>query len=365
MDIATYDHAEIAAKSRLSAWKIQQDFAPVTFDTVGFPTVIQNFGQLRGLMFGMHKLSSVEHSIRELGGLREDDVEKIFDAVRKYIVWHRTCFPDSDIPIPIADIVVHYLAYLKISGLTARGRVLEVGAGYGFMALFARRDPTIKQYNALEITQSLYIAQSSLYSFLYGTNFCNKILEINTHNPPENSRDHMEMTGRTEGFSIDTPRSFRCVLFPWWSVGEALRQTYDVIVSNANITEMSPGALTYYAGKWSRALSDSGCLVIQDLGHDVRRAVDEVLGVLSKAGFRALVRSLGDNDGKFLQHGNLLLVTDRHPEFELAKPLGKKRVFETNSATVRSVYGLDRPAGDNMSVREFVGLLSRRLQKQP
>ena len=135
MDIATYGHNELVAKSELESWRFETYFAPVTFDAVGFPTRIAHLGQIRGVLAGMHSRERILPFTEELGGLKEEDLERLSRAVARYTRWYRTVFADEVAPVPLADFVAQYLAYAKLRGLPRR-RVLEIGPGLGLIAFF-------------------------------------------------------------------------------------------------------------------------------------------------------------------------------------------------------------------------------------
>ena len=82
---------------------------------------------------------------------------------------------------------------------------------------------------------------------------------------------------------------------------------------------MSLQSLEYYLERWSTILSDTGHVLIQDLGHPARRSHDDVLKSIDAAGFRALAKFKGRQGRAFATFLNLLLVTERHPDYGRAK----------------------------------------------
>ena len=109
------------------------------------------------MLSGMHEVSRVPGMVAELGGLQDDDLDRLSRAMSRYVGWVQSCFADETVPMPLGDIVAGFLAYTKLRGLDARTRVLEIGPGYGFMGLFFCEDKDVKTYDMIEITQSLYI----------------------------------------------------------------------------------------------------------------------------------------------------------------------------------------------------------------
>lgn len=354
MDIATYNQTELLAQARLSSWRFQQIFSPLAFEQVGFPARIAHIGQIRGLLSGMHSPSRIPGVLSELDGLREEDLGQIARAVAIYMKWYRSVFSDETVPIPLGDLMAYYLAYTKLRGIAGRSRVLEVGPGYGLMSLFVSSDPAIETYDMIEITQSLYVIQSSIGRHCFDESF--RAAALPADNPAQ--------VGRLGGarssvhshlpFSLKMGRKFRSTLYPWWGLDESLQKQYDVIMSHSNLVEMSPGARRYYFENWKRMLSDNGYVFVQDFGHTVHSKNIEVLQGLEDNGFRALVKFSGAHRGKRFCMVNLLLVTERHPAYGQAKSLLEQWVFQTENEAVRQIYGLDRPAGRQMSPTDIL-----------
>ncbi len=354
MDIATYNQMEALAQARLSSWRFEQTFSPLAFEQVGFPARIGHFGQIRGLLSGMHSLPRVSKIVAELGGIRDEDLSRIARAVAVYIKWYRSNFPDVTVPIPFGDVMAYYLAYTKLHGIAGRSRVLEVGPGYGLMSMFVSGDPAIETYDTIEITQSLYVLQASIGRHCFDESFRSAALPADDPAPVGRIEDDSTLAQPHHAFSLKMGRQFRSTLYPWWQIDEPLGKRYDVIVSNSNLREMAPEARRYYLGNWRRALADDGYVLVQDLGHRVQGDDAEIMQELDARGYRALAKYFGDHGSKHLHMWNLLLVTERHPDYAQARPLSDSLVLVADNETVRRVYGLDRPAGRTMSVTEIL-----------
>lgn len=353
LDIASYDSSEDAARTSADSWSLETHFTPVMFNRVGFPVRLKRFGQVRGLMAGMHSLDRVQFFLTELAGLRDDDLQCLSAAVRTYVAWYRAVLPDAATPIPLGDLIAQYVAYTKLRGVSSRVRVLEIGSGYGLMNLFVRDDPQILRYDLIEITQSLYVVQASIAAFCYGEGFRNVAMEVNSGTRVGRLPAPNASVTRHRPLSLSLERRFRASLFPWWRLDEPLAGQYDVIMSHSNLAEMSPQALDYYLDRWGLALADSGCLIVQDLGHPDGRSYESIFEVLAAKGYRALAKSNGHSDGKYFFMWNLLLIGPRHPDYERAmSPAGPPGVLADNSL-VRAVYGLDRTEVPSLSVREL------------
>ena len=362
MDIATYGHNELVAKSELESWRFETYFAPVTFDAVGFPTRIAHLGQIRGVLAGMHSRERILPFTEELGGLQEEDLERLSRAVARYTRWYRTVFADEVAPVPLADFVAQYLAYAKLRGLPRR-RVLEIGPGLGLIAFFMCDDESVETYDQIEINQTLFVIQSLIGSNCYGESFRNAALNAGGAAMVGRLAETRPVLSGARPYVISRPRSFRCSLFPWWSVDVPMSGRYDVIASHANLVEMSLQSLEYYLERWSTILSDTGHVLIQDLGHPARRSHDDVLKSIDAAGFRALAKFKGRQGRAFATFLNLLLVTERHPDYGRAKSVLEPLVLLDDHEVVRRVYGLDRPAGRKLTPRDLMTYVGARLAR--
>ncbi|MDF1794404.1 MAG: hypothetical protein P1U88_21005 [Thalassobaculaceae bacterium] len=361
MDIATYDFEEAAARSRLSDWRLRRRFSAGTFEQTGFPTRLSHLGELRGLLVGMHRIERLTTYLLELGSFDDDDMSCVLNAVFRYVEWYRATFPDKSIFVPFGDLVSQYLAYTKLCGLPTRQRILEVGAGLGFSSTFIFDDEHVERYNAIEITQSLYVLQASLGRHLFGHRFCNHVML------PENPVTVGELdswTTKTLNMQrIDLARSYRCHLYPWWRLDEPLRQEHDVIISHANLAEMYEGAAEYYASAWVKALAPGGYVLIQDTGNPMVGRASTVFNILEKVGFRALAKDGGPQAARPFFGWNLLLVHEKHPDYAIARPLSDPQVFLGDHPAVRSVYRMDRPERAAVGAARFAQNLRAEIGK--
>lgn len=353
MDIATYNQMEVLAQARLSSWRFQQIFSPVLFERVGFPARIEHIGQIRGLLAGMHRLSRIKLLVAEIGGLRDDDLPVIADALGAYLQWYRTWFSDESVPIPLADLMAQFVSFTRLRGIAERRHVLEVGPGYGLMSLFVSGDAGIQTYDAIEITQSLYVIQASLGRHCFREGFRAAALPAQD---PARVGALGDQTSSVQPFrpgGLRARRTFRSTLYPWWEIDAPLSKRYDVIISNSNLVEMSEGALLYYLENWKRVLNDGGYVLVQDFGRSEHTGDQQVLRSLEDHGYRALVKFSGQHGERKFSMWNLLLVTDRHPDYAQARSVMEPLVFLPDNETVRQVYGLDRPAGQMMSAGDI------------
>ncbi len=95
--------------------------------------------------------------------------------------------------------------------------------------------------------------------------------------------------------TIDITRQPRCEHFPWWRAGEVFGRKYDVVMSNANITEVTDTALSYYAALIRDVIEPTGVFIAQCTGLRSERAPHAIKTLVS-AGFAPLVVAAGFDD---------------------------------------------------------------------
>ncbi|MEQ8398039.1 hypothetical protein [Thalassobaculum sp.] len=324
------------------------DLSPVTFEKAGFLSRLKHVDQIKPLLIGFHGLGRWPELIGELDGLRDDDLQSLIIGITRYVGWYRTLFPDATVPIPIVDFIAQYAVYTKLRGLPSRSRVLEFGSGLGLIAFFMSVDDAVSCFDLVEITQSLFVMQASICSHCYGEAFQNHAL-ISTG---QTDGDVSQTAQR--GLGVDIPRKFRSKLFPWWRANIALAGRYDGIISNSNLAEMSDSALGYYLENWNATLTDAGHILVQDLGSQRSYRHLDVLAAIDKAGYRALARVVGIIGDRRFTCENLLLVAEGHPDFDVARPVADGPFLLQDHETVRLVFGLDRPKGAMLSIRDIL-----------
>lgn len=353
MDSATYDDAEERARQAVPSWTWPAMMAPGKFDSGRFPTRAPTLHHLRPLLDAMHQ-TRFEAVMRELNGVSAAEIDELVAVTRRYCEFAVETFQDSTVVLPMNTLINEFLVSRKLLGLPRRASVLEIGAGCGYLPFFCDRERGFDRRAAIEVTQSLYILQSKICRFLFGATFDDRAMaplpgvavgglsgRLATPHPWH------EVQAR-----VTVPVDRHVTLYPWWRIDDALNgsTTYDVVLSNANIREMSYAAFLYYFGALPGCLAPDGVVLIQDLGAPNHHTEVEtaMLKALDRNGYRALVNASADTAGARFSTQNLLLVREGHPHWDDARSPCSEARFPAEIPLVRSVFGLDRPQHERL-----------------
>jgi hypothetical protein len=264
IDVATYDHAETTARGGTLTWTWPAMMTPNVFAASGFPLRISTTHELRPLLDAMH-YQRFRPTLDELNGLSEAETQEFLDGLQQFFVFALETFGAGEIPVPLNTLLVNFLTSRKLRALPRRARVLEIGAGCGYLPFFCPESAGFEQRHQIEVTQSLYILQSRVNAFLYRAAFNDLALEpAPTARIGRFSRQMRLHHGWHEPqYRITLKMATRATLYPWWRIDDALddEMEYDVIVSNANLAEMTHAATVYYFDMLQHRLAPDGASV--------------------------------------------------------------------------------------------------------
>ncbi|HTY70241.1 MAG TPA: hypothetical protein VMH36_26545 [Alphaproteobacteria bacterium] len=342
MDIASYRLHERLASASLPTWRIKALQNPIVFQAGGFPVRIESTDELVALLDTMQENRFGQY-IKELGGLDEEDLAVLVDALVEYCKFFRTNFSGRDAPLPLSTMVAHLAIAKKLRALGRPHRILEIGPGCGYLSFFLKGWSDLEDYTQVETTESFYVLQNLVNKHVFGHRF----------------RDHAQtdLEGRaalpiTAQIGIpDTEISPRipldmrgvCRHFPWWQLGRVATERFSVVTTNATLTEFSEGALRQYVWLIDQCLAPDGCLVVQCCGGG-SGSLETILQLLFSIRLAPVALVLQENvtiGDKYLAKTNLLFVRERHPLFaKYAKPKLTLPLFDPNDLLVRAVYGI-------------------------
>lgn len=368
IDIQTYNATEALARRSVSSRVALMAFTASAFEESGVPTRIQSLHELRMLMDSMN-FQMFKPYQEELGGFRERDLECWTRALRDVLWFHLATFGDGEIPLPLRSMLNHYLVYRKLKGLPGRKRVLDIGPGTGYLAFFAAPDPEFDEYGQIEITQSYYILQSLFAHQAYGhqghdlamdTPACEAI--------PDLASVPIQTRLMEPPPTMKVRRQLRYRHYPWWEIGKAFERTWDVVMLNANLSEMAPEAMLYYFQRIKQSLAPEGIVLMQGSGlagynrmTGTRASLKDLLKWIEMVGFRPLVSADGAVAGKTFSRDNRVFLAESHPLYGRAvAAMGPDR-WPDDLPLVRSLFGLDEPRGRDFDEAGLARELMRRI----
>ncbi|MDF1792175.1 MAG: hypothetical protein P1U88_09715 [Thalassobaculaceae bacterium] len=379
MDAASYRLSETLAKRAMRSLRQTGIHAPEYFEQTGFLTRPESLEDLIVLLDVMHN-NRFDDFVAELGGLNDADMAEIVDVFADYARFFLTQFPSSEIPIPLSGMLSQYAIALKLRGIPERKTVLEIGPGSGLLSFFLARDPGIERYDQVEATESFYLLQSLVNRHVYGHRFIDHA-QFDTRAADlggigfDTVRQHQkEILGNyEEPRSLTVERQPRAEHFPWWRLEDVAQRRYDVVTSNANLTEFSETALRYYASLFVTVLKPTGVFLVQCPGGG-KTSGDAVLRALLEVGFRPLLiaaRYIGRNpkhpaalpEGKQIVTANLIFLPPGHPSYgEAFDPSQGLPIIDAADPLTRSILGYDREGGRATTRDDMLAAIAERLR---
>ncbi|MDR3516850.1 MAG: hypothetical protein P4M00_13625 [Azospirillaceae bacterium] len=316
IDIAAYRQAESIARQSLNSWRSVQAHHPVTFAGLGFPTSVETIRELSMFIDTMQE-NRFDPYMVELGGLSDDEMRLFLSSLSSFVKWFTMTFGGGQIPIPLSTMIAHFALFRKLMAYTPNARILEIGPGCGYLSFFLENRDKVTQYCQIEVTQSFYLLQHLINSFLYSENFVDRIVSrptaptaelLNQHNI---SHYESEMTP-----TLHYSPGIRCEHFPWWEMGELADRRFDIITSNANFTEMTEAAFRSYVTLIARCLEPDGIVFAQCPGGGTL-PITTVVRTFEALNFGVLLFASQVNNQPLVVP-NIILVREGHPSFSRA-----------------------------------------------
>ncbi len=363
IDPRRYDDTERLAMTRIGQWGAISTFRPNFFQSGGFPVRISEIGEIRYMLTSLHSEQDSDRILREMRGLRSNDVDIIAGAIRRFLRFHVLFANRSVVQVPYTGFLYYYALMKKISRFPANRAVLDIGPGLGLMPFLFGNHFALETYNQVEVTQSLYVLQSAINSVVFADRY--RDLAMEWSGPDLLTATELPWTSDVaECIEIALPDRVLCSSFPWWRTQEAFAQSYDIIMSNENICEMDPRAFAYFCDRARHALTPNGVLFIHGIGKTVGdrpRVIRDRLDILADRGFRPILTETSFENGGPLARPNLILVGQRHERYADAGQDMEVRLFDTADPQVRAIYGLDEPDGEVATLKRLRAELTRRL----
>ncbi|MCP3952639.1 MAG: hypothetical protein GY697_10550 [Desulfobacterales bacterium] len=283
LDITQYRLLENQALTESDHYLKGQTHNVDRWQLYGFPVRLKTMLQMRSFIDSMH-YRRFDRFMAEMGGLTDVEQTLLLATIREIIRFQRDVFGRQPAIIPYDALLANFVLYRKLVRLKPDAAVLlDIGPGSGLFAFFLRHLPNVRRYVQVEAAECVYLLQHHINTWLFKDAFH----QACTAGPP----------GILEGFdsganpaicryhyreiSAQTPRCFQ---YPWWKLGRLFRDTpaCDLIMSNANLCEMQPDALTDYLSLATRKLKPEGFFVVHCFGGTNFRSNADVLEELRR-----------------------------------------------------------------------------------
>ena len=298
LDIELYRMSESLAKQGMRTFIYAQVHRLDVFESFGFPVRVNNIGELEQIGGSMHGNSRYEKIQTELAGFDDTDLKLFVDVLADYYEFHAKTFPREQVTVPLAEMIAHLAIYKMIGDYNPDFQsVLEIGPGNGLLSFFMRRHEKLSNYSQVEVCESFYLLQSLISSHLFGSRFRERAMPRGVENASacysgSGAVQSSLATRKAElNYSLPFQGSKVCHHYPWWRLGELAEanEKFDIVTSNANLSEFTPEALNDYAHLMYQVLAEDGLLYVQCFGSSVHRDVMEAVKKLYSVGFRALL----------------------------------------------------------------------------
>jgi hypothetical protein len=261
-----YRNLENLAKAMSASFREQDKQFPATFEKVNFPVRLNSIAEAHKLC-NWNSFGTFEKYMRFSNGLSNDDIDLLLEDLKSFVEFQKTFFPQDKIYLPIEQFYKSLMLFKIAEVLGVKGDVFEIGPGVGTNALIFGKHTT--SYHATEVTESFYIFQSMLYSFVYKNKFDDAIWHgIKDYNCCYNTKEQQDDI--FPEVLVDNTRK-TVFQYPYWKMNELYNNNkyeFELVMSNANLLEMTTEALDTYMDFISKKLANNGFFMYFGCGAD-------------------------------------------------------------------------------------------------
>ncbi len=372
IDGHTYRISQEIARRAIHTWELAQ-IHHVAFEHQAFPRGIPSIQDLTQIMNIMQE-NRFDAYCREWGGLTEEEIDLLVDALVDYAKMCLSTFPSKNVKLPLSTMISALSIYLKLTRYKPDFKsVLELGPGSGNLAFFLKSHESLENYSAVEACEAYYLLQSLVYGYNFPFNF-------KEHAFPELANAQNTFTVCRE---IEVPEYLeieennKINHYPWWKLGTLADQeaSFDLVTSNANLMEFSGRALDDYLALIKKVLKPEGVLLSQCLGGQLARNPKDLVGYMKSKGFGALMISSenhdwqleidGETKSKYFPLRNGVFVIEGHPLYEKAMEQMhfEYPVFDTDNEAVVNMFGLNRENTRPVTSAEIIDSVTKKLKR--
>lgn len=200
---------------------------------------------------------------------------------------------------PIKSVINTYILFLRLNIIKPQFEsIIEIGPGGGHLSFFLREHKHLYNYSYYDVTESYYILQNQINTFLFQEEFVDFIFEHSENKSFYDEYSYLKNWGHKYsrfGNQLEFSRHIRCAGFPWWKktqIKDSTPSSFDFVVFNGNTGMPSPDLREYFA--LARDILKEDGMIVMHAGMDTKEDVERVWGVALNEGFCI----------KFLHRGN-------------------------------------------------------------
>jgi hypothetical protein len=220
----------------------------------------------------------------------------------------------------------------------------------------------LEDYAQIETTESFYILQNLVNRHLFGHQFQDYArLADGASAMPITEQLGFHDTEISPRIRLDLPTV--CRHFPWWQLGRVAKQRFNIVTTNASLTEFSEGAFRQYAWLIDQCLAPDGCLLVQCHGGGPG-SLEKILRTffaIKLAPVALVVQPGATSSEKFFATSNFLFVREQHPLFSKYAQATQLPGFDPNDVLARAVYGVGNGPRREVSPEEIVEMVTQRM----
>ena len=122
---------------------------------MGFPVRVNSIADLRQLFDTMNE-GQFDYFMKEIDGLNSEEFSLLLDIINETIYFQQLNFPNSDVIIPLDNLMKCMVLYIKLQNLQFNN-ILEIGSGSGILSFFISRKKDLNMYTQIEVCESFYM----------------------------------------------------------------------------------------------------------------------------------------------------------------------------------------------------------------
>lgn len=340
IDIEEYRLQESMAINSLTSWRSREPYFLPTFEKAGFPGKYESLSRLRQYINTFQE-KRFQSYMDEDGGISQEETDVLLSVIFRNLSFQEFAFSGKKQIVPFDTAISALKIFSRISALMPEcKKILEIGPDSGFLPQFLHFSE-IETYVGIEACEVLYMLQDLQFSYLFGRKFrqCAEGVYSNEILLPKGSRPYPDYY--VDEYEIRRDREqYRFLHLPWWKIGKIISENmqFDIVTSNANLTEFSVTALDDYLYLISRCLKKEGIFVVCCFGGG-STPLNIVLQKLAAYKFAPIYyRSATVMIGFFIKEGHSLFQMCYHPNL-LQQVEGKVRLVladTTNTPLIKN-----------------------------